>query len=282
MFTTPILLIIFNRPRETEKVFEAIRKIKPLELFIAADGPRKGNESDLGECAQVRRIVDAIDWPCRVETLFQKENLGCGLGVATAINWFFERVKQGIILEDDCVPDQSFFRFCQELLTYYRDNTKVMHISGNNFQYGKRRGRASYYFSSYTHNWGWATWRRAWKVYDFNCVPEEMRQSNWDYQWMMSVRKHKGLAVLPNINLVSNIGFSNDATHTKEYSHYSNLPTRSIEFPLIHPKIIIRNWQADFFTYRDLFGGTVGKFLYAKISATTPRFVKVLIKSLLK
>ncbi len=282
-FNTPILFIIFNRPDTTNIVFAEIKKIRPQKLFIAADGPRKDAPEDYEKCAQAREIVKKIDWPCEVRTLFQKENLGCGYGESTAMNWFFDNVEEGIILEDDCAPDQSFFYFCQELLKHYRDNKKIMHISGDNFQYGKKRGWSSYYFSEYTHPcWGWATWRRAWKFFDFNCVSPEQKKSSWDKQWYLSVRKQNGLAILPNINLVTNIGTSDDATHTKEPLRFSNLPAKQMVFTLIHPKIIIRHRLADFFTNRDIFGGSFKRLVFQKLLNITPKPMEFMVKGFAK
>jgi hypothetical protein len=168
VFKSPILFLIFNRPDTTKAVFESIKSIKPLKLYIAADGAR-GNK--LGEdllVEETRAIIQSVDWECEVKTLFRKENLGCKVAVSSAIDWFFENEEQGIILEDDCLPDASFYGFCENLLDYYKNDERVFHISGNNFQDGIIRGDGSYYFSKYNHSWGWATWRRVWKTYDVN------------------------------------------------------------------------------------------------------------------
>jgi hypothetical protein len=165
---TPVLFVIFNRLDTTNIVFKAIRKAQPKKLYIAADGPRPGNVSDEEKCTSIRKLVINVDWDCELKTLFREENLGCGLGPASAYDWFFEHEEEGIILEDDCLPDPSFFIYCQELLEKYRHDTKIMHITGSNFQKGWQNDEDySYYFSSYPHEWGWATWRRAWKLYDF-------------------------------------------------------------------------------------------------------------------
>jgi hypothetical protein len=240
MLETPILFIIFNRPDTSEQVFNQIRQIQPKQIFIAADGPRVDIPTDVAQCALTRKIISRVDWNCNVHTLVRDHNMGCGYGIADAITWFFKNVEEGIILEDDCVPNLTFFRFCEELLCFYRNEPRIMHISGNNFLYGKKRGNASYYFSKYTHNWGWATWRRAWVKYDHNIVDEEYRHSIWDMQWRLTVENNNGLAILPNVNLVSNIGTGRkDATHTKGMSqYYSNLPTEILSFPLQHPKKI--------------------------------------------
>ncbi|MCL5431594.1 MAG: glycosyltransferase family 2 protein [Patescibacteria group bacterium] len=263
-FDVPILLLIFNRPEMTRKVLASIRLIKPKKLYIAADGPR--DKGDISKCLAARKIVKEVNWPCRVKTLFQDNNLGCGLGPVTGINWFFKHVEAGIILEDDCLPAPSFLYFCQELLNHYWNNSSIMHISGNNFQYGKKFGHGSYYFSQYTHNWGWATWRRAWRHNNYRLLSREKRKQVWDKQWLMSVEKAKGLAILPNVNLVSNIGFGAEATHTKKIERYAKLPLQTMKFPLVHPKSISRNVMADFLTYHNHFGGSTLGFIFQELS----------------
>lgn len=290
-FNTPILLIVFNRPELTKIVFEQIKSICPGNLFVFADGPRENMPTDFKKIAKVRKIVSSIDWECNFRTNFQEDNLGCGLGPISAISWFFDYVGEGIILEDDCFPSYSFFKYCENLLEYYRDTPKIMHISGDNFQYGRKRGKSSYYFSRYTHNWGWATWKRAWKYYDYNLMPLEYRKHSWDKQWELSVEKNHGLAILPNNNLVKNIGFGPDATHTKTTGRYSYLIAEEIEFPLIHPKNISINKAADEFTeythfrnvrYKNLiflykFGDRV-KFFRSKLKGKFYRLSRLLIK----
>jgi hypothetical protein len=241
MLDTPILLIVFDRPDTTRQVFEAIRQVQPKQLFVAADGPREGVDGDGAMCAAARFVATTVDWECELQTLFREENLGCGLGPSAAISWFFDNVEAGIILEDDCVPDSTFFRFCGELLQYYSTVPKIMQINGANFLGGAKRGDASYYFSRYPHIWGWATWRAAWQHFDYEAISEEYRRHGiWDWQWRLSVEKNRGLAVAPNVNLVTNIGCGRvDATHTTTRDQrYSNLPKRPIAFPLIHPRRI--------------------------------------------
>jgi len=242
---TPVLLIIFNRPDTAQQVFDAIRQTQPRQLFVAADGPREDKDVEAEKCQRTREIVKQVDWDCELRTLFQEKNLGCGLGPATAITWFFDNVEEGIILEDDCLPHPDFFVFCETLLDYYRDDEKIMEISGDNFQRGLKRGNASYYFSAYPHGGGWATWRRAWKRFDYGLVPPDEAKHVWDHQWLISIKKNNGLTVVPNVNLVSNIGYSIEATHTTGPSIYANLPTKSLVFPLTHPKKIAPNKAAD-------------------------------------
>ena len=165
-FATPVLFIIFNRPDTTIRVFDEIRKIKPSRLYVSADGPRLNKEGEFELCMETRKIIEGVDWPCEVYTNFSAKNLGCKQGVSSAITWFFNNVEEGIILEDDCLPELSFFSFCEELLSKYRNTDNIKLISADNFQFGKKFGEASYYFSSFPHIWGWATWRRVWQEYD--------------------------------------------------------------------------------------------------------------------
>lgn len=280
---TPVLFIIFNRPETTKKVFDAIRLVKPKQLFIAADGFRIDIVGEKEKCEETRRIATSVDWDCDVSILFQENNLGCGLGPTKAISWFFEHVEEGIILEDDCLPNHSFFTFCEELLKYHRNDKRIMHISGNNFHFGKKFGNNSYYFSMYSHNWGWATWKRAWVLFDYEMKDwiefknslqffqlmnsekerffweKEMQKiynenkSVWDYQWMLTIWVNNGLAILPNVNLVSNIGFGSDATHThNEKSPVSNVKTGEIK-QIKHPNRIMINKLADRNTFTKVF-----------------------------
>ena len=158
-----VLFVVFNRPDTTKRVFEAIRLAKPKRLYITTDGPRPNMPDDVQLCKQTREIVSVVDWDCEVKTLFREENAGCKNGVSAAINWFFDHEEEGIILEDDCLPANSFFKFCDTLLEKYRYDTRVRHITGCNLQFGKKWGDASYYFSNLTNGWGWASWRRAWR-----------------------------------------------------------------------------------------------------------------------
>ena len=274
---TPVLFLIFNRPETTEQVFSAIKKARPLRLYIAADGPRSGYPDEANHCKIARTVATNVDWDCEVKTLFRDQNLGCRLAVSQAIDWFFEQEPEGIILEDDCLPDQSFFWFCNELLERYRDDTRIMHIGGTNFQFGKNRTNYSYYFSRYAHVWGWASWRRAWKHYNeklkkwheakkngmllhwtddrhfinyWNRIFEKTASGEvdtWDYQWMFACWSQNGLSIVPSANLVSNIGFSTDGTHTKKDSLLANMSTNTINIPLVHPKMVTSHFKADRF-----------------------------------
>jgi len=278
-FRTAVLFIIFNRPGTTQIVFEAIRRARPPRLYVAADGPRLHVGSDKNKCEEARKIVELVDWACEVKTLFHDENLNCGRAPSTAMNWFFMNEEEGIILEDDCVPSQSFFRYCQELLEKYRHDNRVMHIGGNNFLGGWYNDpEYSYYFSRSGHIWGWATWRRAWQKFDFDILLyEKMKQNGffdnfflnrlekmyrlrrfdktaanrgkvdwWDYQWDFARFANSGLAIVPNRNLVRNLGFGQDATHTVNgTNHMKSLKAMEMEFPLKHPAFVMRDTESD-------------------------------------
>jgi hypothetical protein len=251
-------------------VFEAIRAAAPSRLYIAADGPRPGRHGEAERCAEVRKIVSAVDWPCTVRTHFREQNLGCKQAVSTAINWFFENEEEGIILEDDVLPDKSFFPFCDELLMRYRNHHQVMMISGANPASGYGRPEADYFFTIFPQVWGWATWRRAWALYDVTMKdwPEWKKNlskmgygfpfrlywwlqfsstyagriDTWDYQWFFTIWKNEGVCAMASSNLTENLGFGVDATHTfiiPEYVKHSVISTLS--FPLKHPPSIHRD-----------------------------------------
>lgn len=274
----PVAFIIFNRPDTTEKVFEEIRRARPPKLLVVADGPRADNSGDAEKCRAARAIIERVDWPCDVLTNYSDSNLGCKRRVSSGLNWVFDNVEEAIILEDDCLPHHTFFRFCEELLYKYRNDERVMMISGDNFQLGRKRTDYSYYFSRYNHIWGWASWRRAWKHYDVNMkLWPEIRDSNWlddifhnkntvrywrkifdnvyqgkvgtwDYQWTFACWVQSGLSILPNTNLISNIGFGPNSTHTTGESEFSNMQIEPVNFPLAHPSFILRDALADIFT----------------------------------
>ncbi|MCK4386474.1 MAG: glycosyltransferase family 2 protein [Candidatus Pacebacteria bacterium] len=279
---TPVLFLIFNRPDITQKVFDVIKKVQPKQLFIVADGAR--NDEEWKECDKARNIINQVDWDCEIHKNYSDKNLGCKIRVSSGIDWFFENVEEGIILEDDCVPHQSFFYFCKELLDKYKNDDEIMCITGNNFQNNIKRGDSSYYFSIFNHCWGWASWRRAWQHFDIEMksFPEferknkikkisnqkiaqkywlknfqaayENKVNSWAYIWTYTCWKQKGLTCLPNINLVSNIGFDEQATHTTDKnSKNANIPTQKIIFPLSHPKLIKVNKKADNYTNKYYF-----------------------------
>lgn len=281
--STPVAFIIFNRPDTTSRVFEAIRRARPPHLLVVADGPRPDRAGEAERCAAARAVIERVDWPCMVQTDFSDVNRGCRDRVASGIDWVFSQVEEAILLEDDCLPHDSFFRYCEELLAHYRHDTRIAMISGDNFQFGRQRGDGSYYFSRYTHIWGWASWRRAWRYYrrdagtwpqvqDGNWLAElansqaeldhwnrafqavfEGRIDTWDYQWNLTVLTQGMLSIMPNVNLISNIGFGVDATHTTEASAYADLPLEPMEFPMRHPTVLLRHRTADAFTAQGMF-----------------------------
>jgi len=271
----PILFLVFNRIDTTKQVFQKIRLVKPKILYIASDGPRNNREGEYEKVKNVRDfIIKSIDWDCEIKTLFHDKNLGCGKAVSCAITWFFKNEEMGIILEDDCLPSLSFFIYCEELLLKYKDNPIIWHIAGNN-PLTEIKSKYSYYFARVQHCWGWASWRRAWNYYNFDIIDldkfcneginkiftrkEDKRYwinifnkmynheiDTWDYQWAYTIMKNNGICINPTKNLIKNIGFGEDATHTtytddaynkqKYYDIYNN--TNEVEHNLIHPKYI--------------------------------------------
>lgn len=259
--TTPVLFLFFNRLDTTKKVFAEIRKAKPTKLYIAADGPRKKEEKKKTDAVR-KHVLDNIDWKCEVKKFFRKKNLGCKYAVSGAIDWFFKNEEQGIILEDDCLPSQSFFRFCQEMLGKYKDDEKIIQISGTNIE-GISNIKESYFFSKISNIWGWATWREAWKNYgvemkdwpkwrlkslkfmkDYPIINKikslrlyeltyRGKIDTWDYQWDFCCRKNKGLSIIPKKNLITNIG-TNEGTHHKRSKETKNMMLKNYElnFPL--------------------------------------------------
>jgi hypothetical protein len=266
--TAPVLFLVFNRPETTKRVFDEIKKAKPTKLYVAADGPRNHTEKIKTDIVK-KLILDNIDWKCKVKTILREKNLGCKEAVSSAISWFFKNEESGIILEDDCLPSPSFFRFCQELLERYKDDERIMQISGTNVV-GKSDTLKSYFFSKRISPWGWATWRRAWALYDKNLDRyEALRKSGeineiddpvfrgflgwrtyrmlrsgkldtWDFQWVVSCIHNNGLGIIPKNNLITNIGFIM-GTHTTNFNKNKAIPRFNMDFPLRHNETIINN-----------------------------------------
>jgi hypothetical protein len=284
-FSTPVAFIIFNRPDTTEKVFQAIRQARPQKLLVIADGPRADRPGEAEKCAATRAIIDRVDWECEVLTNYSEANLGCKARVSSGLDWVFSEVEEAIILEDDCLPHPDFFTFCQDMLNRYRNDNHVMHIGGNNF-HPHLPIQEGYHFSKYTYIWGWASWRRAWKAYDvtiqswrvaaqanesfinqnFSDVYERkywMERFNavaageidtWDYQWSYACWKQNGISIVPAKNLVSNIGFGADATHTKSEGPLSNLPVHGLgDYTYLSATKI--NHSADSYDFDFVYGG---------------------------
>ena len=293
---TPVAFIIFNRPDTTELVFAEIAKAKPPKLLLVGDGPRANRQGEAEKVAATRALAQRVDWDCEVLTHFSDVNLGCKKRVSSGIDWVFEQVDEAIILEDDCLPDPSFFRFCQEMLDRYRGDMRIGVISGDNFQFGRRYGDDSYYFSKYVHIWGWASWRDRWtdsydvtmskwpKVRDGGRLADMVGDAReavywgkifervyrggidtWDYQWFFANWIEGRSCILPAVNLISNIGFNQNATHTTGASDLANMPTTSITFPLSHPVGIFKNIQADRFSEKKCFRVSLWKRIRNKI-----------------
>lgn len=268
----PVLLTIFNRPDKTKAVMENLRQIKPKRLFVAADGPRPNRPHDIEKCRLARQEATAVDWPCDIETRFLDDNIGCDPAVSSAIGWFFQNVEYGIILEDDCLVHPHFFTLCGELLVRFADDERIMQISSL-APYAPREHPYDYHFSRmFRCSGGWGTWRRAWKHYtaDFGrysddealailkayhqdytkCLKlyrtllEFKRGStyywqHWDYQWNMACFAQNALSIVPEKNLMTNIGFDDDSTHTVQMTPvFDGIQVRPLTFPLRHPPFV--------------------------------------------
>lgn len=275
--STPVVLTIFNRPETTARVFREITQAEPATLLIVADGPRPNVAADKEQCRKAREITEKVEWECTVIRNYSDENMGCKSRMASGLDWVFSTVEEAIILEDDCLPSQSFFGYCQELLEYYRNDTRIMQICGFNALEKWTRNGHSYYFSNYGPIWGWASWRRAWRHYDvdlklwpdirekgiykdlfLNCAEVMYRLDlydkvysgsidTWDYQWGFAKIINHGLSVIPALNLIANIGFCANATHTPadQNNPYSNMSTYELDQQLYHPQYIVRDYLAD-------------------------------------
>lgn len=304
---TPVLLLGFNRPSETRQVAEAIVAAGVESVYFGVDGPREGNERDLDLTAQVREVADYLRVHTVVTTLFRHENLGCAVAVSEAISWFFSEVEEGIILEDDCVPSQDFFPYCTEILDRFRDDPTVMLVSGYNKQGSWTRSGHSYFYSNFGGIWGWATWRRAWEHFDLEmplldelvasgCLEDllggrlaRLREqqftsaadgqvNTWDFPWAYARNIRSGLAVVPEVNLVRNIGFGPNATHT---TGKAVGPTRfgGLRFPLRQNDILIADAL-----YDDLFfpEPSMGQRMRASVARRLPASMKDRLKVMLR
>jgi len=272
MFETPILFIVFNRPSKTRRVFERIRLIQPKKFYIAADGPRKTHQQDAALCREVKELIK-IDWECTIAYKYRDQNAGCKTNVSEAINWFFSKEEAGIILEDDCLPDLTFFPYCTDLLQRYKSDNQIFSISGCNFGYTNANS-SDYFLTPIFNMWGWATWKRSAKLVDYNlrewdkltymqklyfAVNKLGRPfylnfdwgwfqfwinifnkiatgdiNTWDYQWAYAQLKEGALTIFPKENLIENIGFDADATHTKADLNVQKFEIRSMAIPLAH------------------------------------------------
>jgi hypothetical protein len=266
----PVAFFGFNRPAVTRQVFNAIAASRPRRLFVIADGPRSDHPEDEAACAEVRRIMTSVDWPCEVATNFSARNLGCGRRMSSGIDWVFSHVEAAILLEDDCLPGADFFEFSRAMLDRYANDTRIGMICGTNCTTRWARFPGSYFFSRYLHLWGWATWRRSWELYDFHMtklaasreakvletvlgyeecahfwyeVLDQVRAGvidTWDYQVFFAGLTNSWLNIIPTANLVSNIGYGPGATHTINPNGLENLPIEPLRLPLEHPEFITR------------------------------------------
>lgn len=282
---TPVALFIFNRADTTARVLDALRQVQPRTLVVLADGAREDEPSDRARCAAARAQIETIDWKCEVIRDYAETNLGIKRRVESGLETVWAHADEAILLEDDCLPHPTFFRYCEELLARYRDTPVVMGISGTNFHFGQYASPYSYYFSRYALLWGWATWKRAWARYEpkmeewarvretdwletlmekpvaaryWRNIFERNFETgeNWDYTWAFASWRHEGLHVAPHVNLVSNIGFRADASHTlNAHDPLAEVPAQAIEFPLKHPPGIARDADADELTERNVFSG---------------------------
>lgn len=298
MTNTPVLLIGFNRPDNMGEVFAQIQKAQPSKLYIAVDGPRTNKEGEAEKCQECCNYTKKVDWACELHTLFRETNVGCALGVSGAISWAFETEERLIILEDDCVPNQSFFSFCDEMLERYKDDTRVWQISGRSYHANSKFFEHSdYIFSHYAHIWGWATWKRCWdqfdlKMSDFNefiklggalnvfQTPflgkrsnkgfkaryqdiENLSSHTWDYQWSYTKLKNGGLGIVPRYNLVANIGGAAGAHATGQY--VDTLTVSEMPDVLIHPRFVIDNSEYDLYHYKKHLHSPVLKRAFNKL-----------------
>lgn len=268
MFDTPVALFCYNRPHLTRHVLARIAEVKPRRLFVIADGPK--NEEDAGRCREVKALFEALPWNVELTTLIAGENMGCAARMSSGLDWLFGQCSEAIILEDDVLPDPTFFYFCQELLQYYAEDERVFQISGSTLA-GALPIRSSYGFSKYSlPPWGWASWARAWQRYDFFvkdweavkteiaiflgekgpfwlALLEQYRHmlNSWDIQWNACLWKHRAYTIVPSVNLTCNLGYGEGATFTTvPESPFSQLPTTPISFPLVHPsgKLSVDEW----------------------------------------
>lgn len=282
MYKVPILITVYNRPDLFKKLLTNLKKNKPSKIYIKGDGPK--NEIDRKKIKSIKKIISLIDWKCKIFNNFSSVNVGCRKSVTEGLNWFFSKEKFGIILEDDCLPNVSFFRYCEILLKKFYNNKRIYTISGSNFQ-NHDNNKYDYYFSKYPHCWGWASWRRAWKsndpnlsfwpkwkrTYEWNRYHKTLIEKkywekifdkvynekidSWAYVWTASVWKNNGITATPRISLINNIGFDNRATHTLNTQKKLKRNIKNLKFPLKHPKIIQLNKEADKYTFGSHFKG---------------------------
>ena len=265
--TAAVVLLVFNRPEHTRIVANRVREARPRAVYVVADGPRPVNSTDEQLCADVRGVIGDIEWDCPVHTLYAENNMGLKARVSSGLDWVFDHEESAIILEDDCLPDPSFFPYATELLERYASDARIGIVSGNNFLRGHSIDDHSYYFSPDVRIWGWATWARVWKDFsreglNHQWSVEQARQAvariqssarrkslireaerahrlnSWALPFVLHAQRQNYLSVVPRENLVTNIGFGAGSTHTKFESFTAEVPTSSLQFPLIHPDTV--------------------------------------------
>jgi hypothetical protein len=292
-FSTPILFLTFQRPDTTEKVFETIRKIRPDKLYIAQNYHANNNLEDLKKWMEVRKIIESVDWNCDVKRLYRNQHLNVKISISSAISWFFENEEKGIILEDDCLPHLSFYTFCEEMLNRYEKDTRIMMIGGTNYLLDKYKLKDSYCFSRYFAIWGWATWRRSWKLYDIKMNNwEKLKNENqlksyysekyilnhiksilnaayngdvstWDTQWFYSCLFNNALSIVPKVNLISNIGLV--GTNTSNDLSNNLKPTYELDTDnLVVPELIYADYKYDIKLFQEILKKPLYKRLLSK------------------
>lgn len=272
----PVLLIAFNRPNTTKKVFDAIKRARPTKFYVAADAPRIRNKEDIQNCSLVKNIVRDVDWDCDVHYRFAEKNQGCGPGPYNAINWAFKNEDRLIILEDDCVPVLSFFQYCNEVLERYKNDTRIWFVSGNQYNEEAVKTPHSYFFSRYGHSWGWATWKRCWDFMDMSLAKykliieqdlykssfrtteeaiffqnvidkiyhnELLRNHIWDFQFGFVISSNGGLSIVPSKNLVTNIGY--EGTHSSNKTVFHDRPADETYSIKSHPDFVLPDVNYD-------------------------------------
>ena len=277
-----VLLTVWKRPEQVLRVINVLREYKPKKVYVSCDGPNINIEGQKEKVLKTRSIIDqSIDWDCNLYKNYSDVNLGCRDGMTKAIDWFFNNEEEGIIIEDDCLPNIEFFEYCDNLLEKYRFNERIFSISGCNRHNGLIRGEYSYFFSRYVHVWGWAGWRRSWKKYDksmqewekfkrfaninsffiskreksfwietFDNLTKLNVPDTWDYQWVFAHILNDALSIIPNSNLISNIGFGTDSTHS--FAPPKTQITKNI-IPIKHPQYVIRDKEADIYYFENEF-----------------------------
>jgi hypothetical protein len=282
---TPVALFVYNRPELTARVVATLREAQPSRLLVVADGPKADRMTDPARCAAARAVATQLDWPCELRTHFADQNLGLKRRMESGLDWVFDQTDEAIILEDDCLPSRSFYRFCEELLKRYRHDERVLTVSGTCFLFDQYQPPHSYFFSRYPLIWGWATWRRAWRKHDPTMAAwpacresgflerflesaaarrywtarlelNRGRGASWDYAWILSCWLADGLSAVPSLNLVRNVGFGDGATNTTDAtSRFADLPVGELALPLRHPPAVERDAAADLVLERTTFSG---------------------------